>query len=128
MTSEYKIKPLSSAISIAVGLACMVPGVSFAQDEGAAIEEIVITGSRIRTGRQAASIPVETLTADQIKLSGFTNVEDVLNNMPQFVPERGSSTNSTVDPTATGAATVNLRGLGGQRTLVLVNGRRYTCC
>ncbi len=126
MTSEYRIKPLSSAISIAVGLACMAPGYSIAQEEGDVIEEIKITGSRIRTGRQAASIPVDTVTAEAIKLSGYTNVEDILNNMPQFVPERGSSTNSTVDPTATGAATVNLRGLGGQRTLVLVNGRRYT--
>ncbi len=126
MTSEYRIKPFSSAVSIAVGLACMAPGSSFAQDTGDAIEEIVITGSRIRTGRQAPSIPIDTVTADDIKLSGYTNVEEILNNMPQFVPERTASTNSTADPTATGAATLNLRGLGGQRSLVLVNGRRYT--
>ncbi len=126
MTSEYRLKPLSSAISIAVGMACMAPGVSFAQDEGDAIEEIVITGSRIRTGRQAASIPVDTVSSDEIKASGFQNVEEILNNMPQFVPSRTASTNSTANPTATGAATLDLRGLGAQRSLVLVNGRRYT--
>jgi outer membrane receptor protein involved in Fe transport len=126
MTNASRIWPYTNAISAAVALA--IAGPSFAADEGVdeAIEEIVITGSRIRTGRQAPSIPIDTISADAIKLSGFTNVEEVLNNMPQFVPERTASTNSTADPTATGAATLNLRGLGGQRSLVLVNGRRYT--
>lgn len=115
----------ASAVAVAVALACTPT--SYAQDsDGDTIEEIVITGSRIRTGRQAPSIPIDTVTADDLKLSGFQNVEEVLNNMPQFVPERTASTNSTADPTATGAATLNLRGLGGQRSLVLVNGRRYT--
>jgi len=126
MRKEPRSRPYANAVSVAVALA--IAGPTFAQDEGGddVIEEIVITGSRIRTGRQAPSIPIDTVTADDIKLSGFTNVEEVLNNMPQFVPERTASTNSTADPTATGAATLNLRGLGGQRSLVLVNGRRYT--
>ena len=129
MTSEtISTRPLLSAVSAAVAVACLTPDAAVAQteDDAEAIEEIVITGSRIRTGRQAASIPVDTVSADDLKLSGFQNVEEVLNNMPQFVPERTASTNSTADPTATGAATLNLRGLGGQRSLVLVNGRRYT--
>lgn len=121
-----KIKPRTSAISAAVAIAIAAPVFAADNGEDAIIEEIVITGSRIRTGRQAPSIPINTVTADDIKLSGYTNVEEVLNNMPQFVPERTASTNSTADPTATGAATLNLRGLGGQRSLVLVNGRRYT--
>ncbi len=119
-------KPLLSAVSVAVAVACLAPGTAMAQADDEAIEEIVITGSRIRTGRQAPSIPIDTVSADDLRLSGFQNVEQVLNNMPQFVPERTASTNSTADPTATGAATLNLRGLGGQRSLVLVNGRRYT--
>lgn len=115
----------TGAISAAVALAIAGPVVAADGDEGASIEEIVITGSRIRTGRQAPSIPIDTVSSDDIKLSGFQNVEEVLNNMPQFVPSRTASTNSTADPNATGAATLDLRGLGGQRTLVLVNGRRY---
>jgi iron complex outermembrane receptor protein len=125
MSAENRIKPFSSAISIAVALACMAPDYVVAQEDEA-IEEIVITGSRIRTGRQAPSIPVDTVSSDEIKMSGFQNVEQVLNNMPQFVPSRTASTNSTANPTATGAATLDLRGLGAQRSLVLVNGRRYT--
>ena len=113
-------------VSVAVALACMAPGYAVAQDDGETIEEIVITGSRLRTGRQAASIPVDTVSSDDIKLSGFQNVEEILNNMPQFVPSRTASTNSTANPTATGAATLDLRGLGATRSLVLVNGRRYT--
>ena len=115
-----------TAISAAVAMAIAAP--VYAADEVGddTLEEIVITGSRIRTGRQAPSIPIDTVTADDIKLAGYQNVEEVLNNMPQFVPSRTAQTNSTADPTATGAATLDLRGLGGQRTLVLVNGRRYT--
>lgn len=125
MRSEYKINPVAAAVSVAVALTCIAPGLAVAQEDEA-IEEIIITGSRLRTGRQAASIPVETVTAAEIRMAGYLNVEEILNNMPQFVPSRTASTNSTANPTATGAATLDLRGLGATRTLVLVNGRRYT--
>ena len=126
MTNAPKFRPCSAAISTAVALAIAGPAYS-ADDAGEEVlEEIVITGTRIRTGRQVPSIPIDTVSADEIKLSGFANVEQVLNNMPQFVPSRTASTNSTANPTATGAATLDLRGLGAKRTLVLVNGRRYT--
>jgi outer membrane receptor protein involved in Fe transport len=109
-------------------VALAIAGPAYSQDESGeeVLEEIVITGTRIRTGRQVPSIPIDTVSADEIKLSGFVNVEQVLNNMPQFVPSRTASTNSTANPTATGASTLDLRGLGAKRTLVLVNGRRYT--
>ena len=126
MTYNPKKDIRTSAVAIAVALACSQSGYAQQSDDDGSIEEIVITGSRIRTGRQAPSIPIDSLSADDIKLSGRPNVEETLNNMPQFVPSRTASTNSTADPNATGAATLDLRGLGGQRTLVLVNGRRYT--
>ena len=81
-----KFHSATGAISAAVALAIAGPVVAADGDEGASIEEIVITGSRIRTGRQAPSIPIDTVSSDDIKLSGFQNVEEVLNNMPQFVP------------------------------------------
>ena len=126
MASAPKFRPCSTVISTAVALA--IAGPAYSQDESGeeVLEEIVITGTRIRTGRQVPSIPIDTVSADEIKLSGFVNVEQVLNNMPQFVPSRTASTNSTANPTATGASTLDLRGLGAKRTLVLVNGRRYT--
>lgn len=124
MDGNSKFKARFTKTALAVALASVVPPV-VAQQE-LELEEILVTGSRIRTGRQNTSIPVSTLSSEQIKLSGSLNVEDVLNTMPQFVPSRTSSTNSTANPTATGAATLNLRGLGDARNLVLVNGRRYT--
>ncbi len=125
MTYYPKREIRASAVAVAVALACSQTSYAQQSEGEDALEEIVITGSRIRTGRQAPSIPIDTVTADDLKLSGFQNVEEVLNNMPQFVPSRTASTNSTADPNATGAATLDLRGLGGQRSLVLVNGRRY---
>lgn len=138
---KFRMKnSLSSAISAALALSSLAPvyasaqSVVPAQEEIPAqseidyedIEKISVTGSRIRSGRQAASIPVDVVSSEQIKLSGFQNVEEILNNMPQFVPSGTASTNSTANPTATGAATLDLRGLGSTRSLVLVNGRRYT--
>jgi outer membrane receptor protein involved in Fe transport len=60
-----------------------------------------------------------------LKLAGTTNSEDLLNSLPQFVPATTSSSNSLASATGTGAATLDLRGLGASRNLVLVNGRRY---
>jgi outer membrane cobalamin receptor len=58
-----------------------------------------------------------------IQLSGEANVEDVLNDTPQFIPStNGGSTGNTVPG---GTADLNLRGFGATRNLVLVNGRRF---
>ncbi len=89
-----------------------------AQDES--IQEVVVTGSRIRIKDFEAISPVSTVTADVIKSTGSLNVEQVLNTLPQVVPGFSMSSNNPSD----GTATVDLRGLGARRTLVLVNGRR----
>ena len=86
----------------------------------APIQEIVVTGSRIvQPGLQAIS-PVTSVSQDEIKSQGVTRVEDMLNNLPQVVADQGSMSSNG----ASGTATVDLRGLGPQRTLVLINGRR----
>jgi outer membrane receptor protein involved in Fe transport len=63
---------------------------------------------------------VTVLTSQDIKLQGTTRTEDLINSLPQSFASQGSS----VSNGATGTATVNLRGLGPTRTMVLVNGRR----
>ena len=60
------------------------------------------------------------LSAQEIKLQGTTRTEDLINSLPQAFAAQGSN----VSNGATGTATVNLRGLGQNRTLVLINGRR----
>ncbi len=79
-----------------------------------------VTGSRIPSANLTSTSPVTTVGAQDIKLEGVQNVENLLNNLPQVFADFGANESNG----ATGTATVNLRGLGSQRTLVLVNGRR----
>src|SRR5688572_17823623 len=87
------------------------------------LEEVLITGSRIARDGFDASTPVAVVNAEDIKLSGNVNIEDVLSESPQFVAStNGGATANTVPG---GTADVNLRGFGATRNLVLVNGRRF---
>ena len=82
--------------------------------------DIVVTGSRIPQPNLTSASPVTVLTATEIKLQGTTRTEDLINSLPQSFAAQGSN----ISNGATGTATVNLRGLGSARTLVLINGRR----
>lgn len=81
---------------------------------------VVVTGSRIPQPNLESISAVTAVTAEQIKEQGITRIEDLLNQLPQVMADFGGNLTNG----ATGASTVNLRGLGSQRTLVLVNGRR----
>jgi outer membrane receptor protein involved in Fe transport len=81
---------------------------------------IVVTGSRIASPNLTSTAPITNLTSEDIKLQGTTKTEDLLNSLPQVF----AAQSSTLANGATGTATVDLRGLGASRTLVLVNGRR----
>ena len=83
-------------------------------------QDIVITGTRIPQPNLTSASPVTVLSAQEVKLQGTTRTEDLINSLPQAFSAQGSN----VSNGATGTATVNLRGLGPVRTLVLVNGRR----
>ncbi len=85
-----------------------------------AIEEIVVTGSRIQRKDYVSVSPLATIDSMNIEYSGNPTLEETLNWMPQVMPDYGRATNNGGD----GSARVNLRGLGAGRTLVLVNGRR----
>lgn len=91
------------------------------------LEEVIVTGSRIPTPNQASSSPVLTVTAEDIKTGGRNDLTDMLNLLPQINSnalgqDLGNKTSGL--SSAGGVATANLRGLGPNRTLVLVNGRR----
>ena len=83
-------------------------------------QDIVITGTRIPQPNLTSASPVTVLSSQEIKLQGTTRTEDLINSLPQSFAAQGSN----VSNGSTGTATVNLRGLGSSRTLVLVNGRR----
>ncbi|WP_199609235.1 TonB-dependent receptor plug domain-containing protein [Flocculibacter collagenilyticus] len=94
-----------------------------AQEAGAEeeVERIQVTGSRImRTDMEGAN-PVQVISREDIKISGITNVGDLLQEIPSV---SGAATNTAVNNGGTGAINISLRGLGSQYTLVLLNGRR----
>lgn len=92
-----------------------------AAEEPEIIQEVVVTGSRIgQNVNLISSSPVTQINAEQLALTGITRVEDVLKDLPQVYQSQGTGQSNG----ATGTATINLRNLGDQRTLVLVNGRR----
>jgi iron complex outermembrane recepter protein len=111
-------KSLLSGVSIAAAVAAALAGASaHAQEEE---EAIVVTGSRIPQPNLVTTSPVTQLTAEDITSQGATRVEDMTNELPQVFGAQSSNLANS----ANGTATVDLRGLGAKRTLVLINGRR----
>ncbi|MBS0332611.1 MAG: TonB-dependent receptor, partial [Proteobacteria bacterium] len=84
------------------------------------VSEIVVTGTRIPSPNLTSIAPVTTVGNADIKAQGVTRIEDITNSLPQIFAGQGSS----ITNGANGTATVNLRGLGSSRTLVLIDGRR----
>jgi len=110
------------ALAVNAGLIGMsaAPG-AFAQEENAdQLEEITVTGSRIKKKDFSSNAPVATVGVEQIEMTGTVNTESLLNTLPQAVPGLDRTSNNP----GNGTATVNLRGLGSNRTLVLINGTR----
>ncbi len=120
------IEHLRSTTALSVVSAIMLSGAATSvsaqdADTETSIEEVVVTGSRIPRKDLIANSPVTVVSAEEFQLGSFTEVEEVLSALPQTVASNGPSTNNP----GNGQATVNLRNLGTQRTLVLVNGRRF---
>ncbi|MBU2340558.1 MAG: TonB-dependent receptor [Alphaproteobacteria bacterium] len=84
-------------------------------------EPIIVTGSRIARRNVDTAAPVAVVGDEEFQLSGTVNVENVINTLPQVIPGTTSFSNNP----GNGTATLNLRGLGTNRNLVLVNGRRW---
>lgn len=89
------------------------------------LEEIVVTGSRIARAAKDQASPIQVIDAEQIASRGVVNIQDVLTQSPAVGTPTFSRTNSNFDIANSGVATVDLRNLGEDRTLVLVNGRRF---
>ena len=107
-------------------------GVAFAQDAAATpgndadqaktLDRIEVTGSRIRRVDAENASPVVTIDRQAIEKTGKLTIGDLVQELPNIA---GAATNPTVNNGGgTGASTIDLRGLGSQRTLILINGRR----
>lgn len=108
---------------LALGLA-LISTPSFAQDEAAAeetSEAIVVTGSRIARPNLDSSSPIAVVSGEQTTENADITLDTFLNTLPQVNPAGTSTSNN---PGNGGQSNIDLRGLGSNRNLVLVNGRR----
>lgn len=87
------------------------------------IDTIVVTGSRVRRSGFTTPTPVTVVESQDFETRATTNIADYLNDLPAFLPTQTPTTN-TIGTGGVGNF-LNLRGLGGERTLLLVDGRRH---
>lgn len=120
----HKRTLLSTAAAAALGL---IASSAFAQAQGNAqqLERVEVTGSRILSLNAESAAPIQVLSAADIAASGVANLQELLLKSPVFGTPAISRTNSNFSTSSAGVSTVDLRNLGSNRTLVLVNGRRY---
>ncbi|MGH8201697.1 MAG: TonB-dependent receptor domain-containing protein [Steroidobacteraceae bacterium] len=108
-----------------LGSLALAAGAAFAQEAStstpAPLAEVVVTGSRIPQPNTEAISPIQTVGQQEFQLQGTVDVESLLDNLPSVSPSDTQFSNGNAQ---TGIATVDLRGLGTDRTLVLVDGRR----
>jgi iron complex outermembrane recepter protein len=131
-----KIHNLMTATALCAAAGVLCPAIAFAQEASVendqpAIEEvedsgevIIVTGSRIPQLELTSNVPVAVVGAVDVQRDAAINVQDILNELPQ-VGIGNTRTNSNFLTAANGVSTINLRSLGSNRTLTLVNGRRF---
>jgi outer membrane receptor protein involved in Fe transport len=125
---DWTVKKIQKFSSLKAGAAPVVLGLAllaapaFAQtaEEDVATDEIIVTGTLISNPNLDRSSPVLATTADQIELKQNNTAEDILREIPGIVPSIGSAVNNGNG----GASFVNLRGLGSNRNIVLLDGSR----
>lgn len=113
--------PTPEAPAVEAPSATEAPATTPADGKAIKLDKVQVTGSRIVKRDNFAESPIYTVTQQDVKVSGNTAVEQYLNTLPQVVPNLSSQSNN---PSSNGRATVDLRGLGANRNLVLIDGRR----
>jgi iron complex outermembrane receptor protein len=93
--------------------------------EPTTVGEIVVTGSRIARPNQDSPVPVSVTTAQHIEATGQMNTGDILRTLPEAGVSTFTPTTTTISTADNGVPTVDMRSLGENRTLVLVNDRRH---
>ncbi|HMA10590.1 MAG TPA: TonB-dependent receptor plug domain-containing protein, partial [Steroidobacteraceae bacterium] len=118
---------IRSAVRLALALGALCGSVARAGEADPAIEEVIVTGSRIAVANMTSTSPILSVSSEEMKIGGRMDITDMLNQLPQInanylgqdIGNRTSGLSS-----AGGVSTASLRGLGPSRTLVLVDGRR----
>lgn len=116
---------LAGASSLALLAVMGVAAPANAQEDATAVEEVVVTGSFIAGTPEDAALPVNVIGSDEMQKQGSPSTVDLLKSIPAVSGVLGEA-NQFAAAQSTGSGNVNLRGLGAQRTLVLMNGRRMS--
>lgn len=121
----YTKSKLAGAVrtALTLGVAVALTPVAIAQEDSEqSVEKISITGSRIAKAEFSSSSPISSFDSEDLQLSGVASIDEFLKDVPAFTGyQMGTSTNNGSDQ---GQKKIDMRGLGFNRTLVLVNGRR----
>jgi outer membrane receptor protein involved in Fe transport len=112
---------LSRAVKLALVAASFSGAAAVAQDQ-AELEQVVVTGTRITLPGVESSSPIYSVGSAEIEILQQPEVEKIVRILPISAPSDGQNANNGT----AGAATINLRGLGAQRNLILMDGKRLT--
>jgi len=112
---------LTLALGLMTALAPLAAAAQPAAGPTEEVDEVVVTGSRIARQDYRSNTPIVTIGTETLEKTGTVTLDTALKLQPQFVASTGSTTNSSGNQ---GQANIQLRGLGRQRTLVLMDGRR----
>ena len=122
MLKTTRIAWAVNCVLLATGTSAVVSSQAFAEEAQAKdVERIAVTGSRIQRQDMETASPVTVISADAIRAEGYTSVDQMLQAQTSMA---GAAVGSTTNNGADGVAQVDLRGMGAERTLVLLNGRR----
>jgi iron complex outermembrane recepter protein len=118
--------PVATAAAVAAEAPAQGPEAAPAAAAAAPIEEVIVTGSRIPQPNMTSTSPIQVVSAQEILQTGTTDISTLINQLPQNFQNSVADFSNSTNPltSAGGLSTADLRGLGPQRTLVLVNGRR----
>jgi iron complex outermembrane recepter protein len=118
--------PLQAAISLVLVVAATGTAGAQAPAGSAALEEVVVTGSRIqRDPNETAPAPIASVTAEDLRASGQTDTTSTLRQIPALISSGTVADSIERGAGGVGQAVLNLRQLGANRTLVLVDGYRH---
>ncbi|MBV9550685.1 MAG: TonB-dependent receptor [Alphaproteobacteria bacterium] len=117
MNSSFRHSNVKTALLLGAATSAIVCGVQIAQAQ----ETVTVTGTRIVNRDFASDSPISTVSGDLIQATGAIEVTDLLATLPQVVPSISAGSNN---PGNGGQQQIDLRGLGPQRAVVLIDGRR----
>lgn len=125
------LRALAIAVATVAAPAALLGTAPARGEEMDGIEEVVVTGSRIQRTSEYAPQPVSTITAEDLNQNGQPDIAEILNDNPALLSSVtsansiDSAASNTGDTGNVGGSSLNLRGLGIERTLTVVNGRRH---